>query len=128
MSLSILVPMFAAFFLIAIQGFLLQTAVALTGDPAPRYGRALLTSIVAAILAFMGSAAWGCTFGILVGLISKPVAYGLSALIGLAITAAVYRSRLRLSGGHAFVVAGLHHLMAWGVSGLLWGIIRYWPF
>ena len=126
--MSILIPVLTAFFLIAIQGFLLQTAVALTGDPAPRYGRALTTSLLAGVLAFMGSAAWGCTFGLLVSLISTPAAYLLSALVGLAITAGVYRSRLRLTGGHAFVVAGLHHLMAWAVSGVLWGIIRYWPF
>jgi hypothetical protein len=126
--MSLLAPILVACFLLAIQGFLLQTAVALTGDPAPRHGRALLTALIAALLATMGSAAWGCTFGLLVALISKPMAYGLSLLVGLVITSVVYRSRLRLSGGHAFVVAGLHHLMAWAVSGLLWAIIRYWPF
>ena len=126
--MSLFAPILAAFFLLGIQGFLLQTAVALTGDPAPRYGRALSAALVAAILAFMGVAAWGCTFGIVVGLISQPVAYALSAVVGMAITASVYRSRLDLTGGHALVVAGLHHLMAWAVSGLVWALIRFWPF
>ena len=45
MSLSILAPILVAGFLFAIQGFLLQTAVALTGDPAPRYFPALGTAL-----------------------------------------------------------------------------------
>lgn len=126
--MSLLAPLLVTCFLIAIQGFLLQTAVALTGDPAPRYGRALITSLIAGVLTFIGVSSWGCTFGLLLGLISKPLAAMLSIFVGLVITSAVYRTRLRISGGHALVIAGLHHLMGWGVGALVWAIIRHWPF
>lgn len=126
--MSLFAPLLLSCFLIAIQGFLLQTAVALTGDPAPSYGRALITSMIAGTLMTFGVLSWGCTFGLLLGFISKPLATLLSILVGLVITSAVYRTRLRISGGHALVIAGLHHLMAWGVGALLWTLVRNWPF
>jgi len=125
--MSMFASLLAGLFLFAIQGLLLQTAVALTGDPAPRAGRAFVTAALAALLASMGAAGWGCTFGLVVSVFSKTLASLMSVFVAVSITAAVYRSRLWLTGGHALVVAALHHLMAWATAALLWGLIRLWP-
>lgn len=126
--MSLFAPILVAVFVLAIQGLLLQTACALTGEKPPSYGEAALTALVAGVVAALGTLAWGCTFGLVVALFSRTLAWALGVATGLAITASVYRVRLGVSGGQAFAIGLLHHVMAWAVSGLLYTLIRHWPF
>lgn len=122
--MSLFAPVLAAFLLLALQGLLLQTACSISGERPPPYGEALLTSIVAGICAALGSGAFSCTLGLLVGWFSGPLATLGAVGIGVAVTAAVYRSRLRTSAPQALGIALLHHLMAGLASGLVWLLVR----
>jgi len=112
----------AAFlFLAAIQGFLLQTSVALTGEAAPRYGRATATAFIAAAVTLPATVGFKFTAGIAVWMFMGSTAvWGLTLLVGWLATAVVYKKRLDLAGGHALLVALLHHVMAATVSSALW--------
>ncbi len=118
-----LVAALAFLFLMVMQGFLLQTAVALTGDPAPRYGRSLVTAWIAGLATTFGVVAWRWTLGLVVGLFSPWLAAGLAMVVAVAITATVFKFRLGLRAGHAIVVAGLHNLMAAGLSAGVWWLV-----
>ncbi|MBX2800567.1 MAG: hypothetical protein KTR31_23005 [Myxococcales bacterium] len=125
--MSVFVPVFAFLFLLAVKGFLLQTSVALTGDPAPRYGAALITAVWASFLSGFGATAWSWTFGLVLGFFSATLATALTLLVGVAIMGAVFRSRLGLSGGHAFVVALLYKAMWWGLITLIGKVLLVMP-
>lgn len=106
--------------LLTVQGFVLQTAVALTGDPAPRYGRALVTAWMAGIATLVGVGLWKVTFGLVIGFFAPTVASVLAVGLGVAITGLVIKGRIGLRAGHALMVAALHSLMAWGASAAVW--------
>jgi len=112
----------AAFlFLVAIQGFLLQTAVALTGEAAPRYGAATVTALWAGLVSTLAYAGFRLTAGIVLWMFMGSTAVWLAGLVVMWLgTAVVYRRRMELSGGHALLVALLHHVMAATVSGAIW--------
>lgn len=126
--MSLFAPVLIVAFLIALQGFLLQTACAVAGERPPTYGEALLTSIIAAIVAGLASTAFGCTFGVFLGLFSRYLAWFAAVAVGTAVTASVYRSRLLVPTNQALAIAIIHHVLAWAISGLLWALIRFWPF
>ena len=118
-------PLVAALLVVlflAAQGFLMQTAVALTGDPAPKYGRALTTAWLAALASFVGKGLWSYTIGIFVGLFSSTLASVLAMVVGVSLAAAVVRGRIKLSGGHALVVGALFYLMATGAWYAVWWV------
>jgi len=116
----------AAFlFLLAIQGFLLQTAVALTGEAAPRYGRAMATALGAAFVSMLATIGFRFTAGIAVWMFMGSTAvWGLSLFVGWLATAVVYRRQLGLAGGHSLLVALIHHTLAATVSSALWFTVR----
>lgn len=124
--MSLFAPILSACFLLAIQGLLLQAACTVTGERPPRYGEALLTAIVAGVLAALGTALWGCTFGVVVGLLSRSLAWFLSVCVGLAITCSVYRTRLDVSVPQAAAITLAHHAMAWAVTGLVYALLTVW--
>ncbi len=96
-----------------------------TTTPAP-YASALWTSIAAAILAVLPTAAWGCTFGVLASwLFGATVSTAASVLMGLGVTAEVYRRRLATGSGHALLIAIVEHTMAWGIRAVLWGLLGW---
>ena len=124
MSLFALVLVVA--FLIAVQGFLLQTACAIAGERPPTYGDALVNAMIAGFVAFLASSAFGCTFGIVIGLFSKYLAWFGSAAIGAAVAANVYRTRMFLPTNQALAVAVIHHLLAWAISAAVWALVSWW--
>ena len=123
--MSFLLPVLVVVALVLAQGALLQVATALTGEVAPRYGRALSTALMAAVFATLASAAYGCTLGIFLNAISSTVAAAVAAIVALWVTGLVYRKRLSVSTGQAILIALLHQVMAAAVSGAAWWVIRY---
>jgi hypothetical protein len=126
-EMSVLVLVSVVVFLVLLQGFLLQTACAVAGERPPEYGEALMTAIIAGLFSVVASTAFGCTFGVFIGLFSKYLAWFGSLAVGTAVTASVYRSRLFLSSGQSVVVAVIHHVLGYLVSGLVWALWSYWP-
>lgn len=108
--------------LLTLQGFLLQTAVALSGDPAPRYGRALVTAWMAGLATVTGVGMWKWTLGLLVGLVSPMLSTVVALGLGVVITAIAIRFRMGLRGLHALFVAALYNAMAAGASYAVWWI------
>lgn len=123
--MSLFAPLLAAGLLLALQGTLLQVACAFVGEPPPRYRQALVTALLAAIVATLLTVAWSCSLGLLVGLVSRTLAWVLSVFVGLGVTASVYRARLGLTGGQAFAVTLAHHAMTWALSALLYGLVAW---
>jgi hypothetical protein len=103
------------------QGFLLQLAVALTGDPAPRYGRALFTTILASIFGGITSLAFGLTAGLAIAfLFGRVAAAATSGAVLLATTALVLKSRLRSSFLQAFAVTLVYELLTALAAAAAW--------
>lgn len=130
--MSLFVPLLVAVVLVAVQGGLLQLSCAVAGERPPAYGPALLTAIVAGLLSAIGASAFGWTIGLVLWFFSRTLAWAATGLFGIAISAAVYRSRLGaggvpLSPGQAIAIAGIHHGLAWLVGGLAWWLVRYLP-
>jgi hypothetical protein len=122
--MSFFLPVILVVALVLSQGALLQVATALTGEVAPRYGRALSTALLAAFFSTLASAAYGCTVGIFVSAISSTVAAALAALVTLWVTSMVYRRRLSVSTGQALLIALIHEVMAVVLSGAAWWVVR----
>ena len=78
----------------------------------PSIGRAILTAALAAIASFIVTAAWGCTFGLLLGLFFSNVVVGaLGYCVSVTVTALTYRGLLSLPFGQSVTVAFLAHLL-----------------
>jgi hypothetical protein len=123
---SVLVFFVVAALLVAFQGFLLQFSCAVVGERAPDYGTALSTALVAALVSALGTAAFGCTAGVVLSLfVGRWVAAVASAILGVALSAGVYKNRLGLGQASAFGVALVHHGLGWLISGAVWAIVSY---
>jgi hypothetical protein len=122
--MSFFLPVILVVALVLAQGALLQVATALTGEVAPRYGRALSTALLAALFSTVASAAYGCTVGIFVSAISTTVAAAIAAFVTLWVSGLVYRRRLSVSTGQALLIALLHEVMAMVLSGAAWWLVR----
>ena len=114
-------PLVAALVLFLAQGFLLQISVALTGEPAPKYGHALKTALLAWLLSGLAATTWKFSIGLVVGSTVSALVYG---LLLLGVTTLVYRRQLGGSTVQAFVVAVIHHLLGALLSGATWGIVN----
>ena len=123
--MSFLLPVIVVVALVLAQGALLQVATALTGEVAPRYGRALGTAVLAVIFSTLASAAYGCTLGLFLKAISSTAAAAGAALIMLWVTGLVYRKRLSVSTGQALLIALLHEVMAALLSAAAWWVVQY---
>lgn len=110
--------------LLTLQGFVLQTAVALSGDPAPRYGRSLLTAWIAGVSTLVGVGLWKVTLGFVIGLFSPLLSTAIAIGLGVVITAIAVRFRLGLRGAHSLFVAMLYNAMAAGVSAAVWWLFH----
>ena len=110
--------------LILLQGALLQVSCAVVGERPPAYGHALSTALSAAFLSILGTAAFGCTAGVVISLFSRWLAGVCSAVLGVTLTASVYRNRLEIGQGTAFAVALVHHGLAWLLSGAVWWLVH----
>lgn len=115
------VPVLAVILLFLAQGFLLQVSVALVGEPAPKYGRALWTWLVAGALAAFASAVYGLTIG---WFVPTAIDMTISGALLVVITAMVYRRRLGTSFLTSVIVSLLHNAFAAGLSGLTWYLVN----
>jgi hypothetical protein len=104
------------------QGFLLQVSVALTGEPAPRFGRALKTSLLAGFLSFIATAAFGLTIGLVIGKSLYAVTAG---LLAVGITTLVYRRQLGSSVLQAFMVALIQYVLSAVLSLFTWNVVGW---
>jgi hypothetical protein len=122
-----LAPLLLAAFLLAFQGVLLRVSCAVCAyDDPPPYASALWTALVASTLALLAVGAWSCTFGLFVTLVlGSAVSSVLSGLVGVTVTAEVYRRRLATTAGHALVITLVHHAMAAALSAVLWGVLGW---
>jgi hypothetical protein len=104
------------------QGFLLQVSVALTGEPAPRFGRAMKTSLLASFLSFIATAAWGLTIGLVLG---RPLSAVIAGLLAVGITTLVYRRQLGSSVVQAFMVALIQYVLSAVLSLFTWNVVGW---
>lgn len=120
-------PHVAAFlFLLAIQGYLLQVAVALAGEAAPRYGHAAVTSFLGGFASALATFGFRFSAGLVLwAFFGSSAVWAVAMAAGWLATLLVYRSRLGLSTGTALVVALLHHALAWLVSGGVWFAVSW---
>jgi hypothetical protein len=116
------VPVFAVILLFLAQGSLLQLSVALVGEPAPKYGRALWTWMVAGLLAAVASATYGLTFG---WFVPSAIDVTISGVLLVGITALVYKRQLGTSFLTSVIVSLLHNAFAAGLSALTWTLVNY---
>ncbi|MEQ1572150.1 MAG: hypothetical protein ABMA64_41365 [Myxococcota bacterium] len=107
--------------LLLAQGFLLQLAVAITGEPAPRLGRATRIALVGLVLGFVGTTAWGFTVGLFLG---KALTATVSGLLWIGASTVVYRRSLNLSLLHALFVALIQSSASAVVSSIAYAVIR----
>lgn len=96
-----------------LQGWLMQTAVALTGDPAPRFSRALGAGLFALITYNITTFAMKWTVGFFMG---SWLTSGLGLGLGLLFAGLVVMRRLQFSFGHALTIAAIHLLFAHGAQ------------
>lgn len=100
-----------------VQGWLMQTAVALTGDPAPRFGRALWSGLLTLFTFTVAQFTWSWTVGVFMKLfVGSFFATGLGFGLALLLAALVVRSRLRFTYGHALAITALHVLFTSGAK------------
>jgi len=105
-----------------LQGWLMQTAVALTGDPAPRYGRALGAVIFTLVSYTISWVGWSWTVGWFMKLfVGNFIVDGLGMALAVLLSAFIVKRRLRLSYSHALVITALHILLS---SGAQWVVGR----
>jgi hypothetical protein len=104
------------------QGFLLQLAVAITGEAAPKYGRALKLAFIAGFLAIIATGTFGFTFG---WLFSRYVTAVLSGLLWVGVATLVYRRSLGVSGLQAFIVALIQSTLSTVASSVAFYLIGH---
>ena len=115
------VPVFAFILLFLAQGFLLQLSVALVGEPAPKYGRALWSWMLAGLFAMIATTAYGLTLG---WFVPSAIDVTISGVLLVGITALVYKRQLGTSYLTAVIVALLHNALAAGASYLTWYLVH----
>ncbi|MCB9673382.1 MAG: hypothetical protein H6734_28220 [Alphaproteobacteria bacterium] len=113
----IVVPVVAALIAVLLQGVLLQISVALTGEQAPRFGRALVTALIGGLVSWVAGGVFSVTAGLFLGFVAPGLAWVLGASITIGAAAVVYRSRLGIGLLHAAVVAALQQLLTWAALG-----------
>lgn len=118
--MSIFAPLFLVALLMFLQGPLLQASCAVSGARPPSYGRALVTAILAVVLSTIAGTAWSWTFGVLVGLFSAWLAWGLSIGVTGLVSASILRTRLRIPFRQAVLVAIVHHVLSTGLAAAAW--------
>jgi hypothetical protein len=116
------VPVFAFILLFLAQGFLLQLSVALIGEPAPKYGRALWTWVLAGVFAAIATTAYTLTIG---WFVPTAIDVTISGVLLVGITAMVYRRQLGTSFLTSVIVALLHNAFAAGLSALTWYLVTW---
>lgn len=114
-------PLIVAMVALFAQGFLLQVSVALTGEPAPSFGRALKTTLLAGLLAWLAATSWYFTVGLVVSATVSKLVYG--ALL-LGVTTLVYRRQLGGSILQSTIVAIIHWTLTSVLSFATWGIVN----
>ena len=102
------------------QGFLLQVAVALTGEPAPRYGRAMWTWMLASLLGAVTS--FSCSYSI-AWMLPQVLSTALTALLMIGIAALVFKRQFGTSFVQGLAVALIHWVLAMSLWGVTWYFI-----
>jgi hypothetical protein len=102
------------------QGFLLQLAVAITGEAAPKYGRAMRIALVASFLALLATTAFGFTIGWVFG---EALTALISGLLWVCTATLVYRRSLGVSAFHALFVALLQSALWSALYSLTWYVL-----
>ena len=110
-----------AFVAVAVlQGWLMQTAVALTGDPAPRFGKALGAGLVTYVTYHFTTFTWGVTLGwFMKFFIGDFLVNGIGMTLALLFASLVVKRRLKFAFSHALVVAALHLVFGVGAQWVL---------
>jgi hypothetical protein len=115
-------PVIAMVVLFLAQGFLVQVSVALTGEPAPRYGRATLTWILASIL---GSITWfGFSFT-LGWMVPSLVSGAISTLLMIGVAAIVFKRQFGTSLVQGLAVSLIYTVLAAVLSGATWYLLGW---
>lgn len=122
--MSLLMAPLLVLALFLLQGVLFQVSVALTGEAAPRYGRALVTSLLGGLVATFAGIAFGLTAGLVLMFFSKTLAAALGGAFTIGAVAFVYRGRLHTSFLHALVVAAIHQALSAVLVGALTMVYR----
>ncbi|MEO0603929.1 MAG: hypothetical protein AAF211_21005 [Myxococcota bacterium] len=105
-----------------LQGWLMQTAVAITGDPAPRFGKALWAGIFTFFTYHLTSFFWGSTIGwFMKFFVGEWLAGTIGIALALLFSALVVKRRLSFAFGHALVITALHLVFS---SGAQWVVGR----
>lgn len=100
-----------------LQGWLMQTAVALTGDPAPRFGHALWSGLLTITTFLFTKTAWSWTIGWFMKVfVGAWLSMGLGFVLAALVAAFVVRNRLRFTYGHALAITALHLLFSAGAK------------
>jgi hypothetical protein len=115
-------PVIATVVLFLAQGFLLQVSVALTGEPAPRYGRATLTWILASILGLVAGFGFSFSLGWMVpGVVSGAI----STLLMIGVASIVFKRQFGTSLVQGLAVAVIYTVLASVLSGVTWYLLGW---
>ena len=94
----------------------------LTGEAAPKYGRALRTWLLALLFTSIATTTYGLTLG---WFVPTAIDLTISGVMLIGITAMVYRRQLGGSFLQAMIVALLHNGLAAGLSALTWYLVQW---
>jgi len=112
----------ASIVLFFLQGSLLQVAVALSGEVAPHYGKAMKMWLVAGLLAGLASFGWAITFGWLFG---KAVTAVAAFLLQVGVATLVYRRSLNVSMLQALIVSMIQAVLSTVLSSVVFFLIGH---
>jgi hypothetical protein len=113
-------PVLAFLVLFLAQGFLLQVSVALTGEPAPRYGRATKTWILASLLGTLIGISFSFTLG---WLIPTAIGTAIAGLLMVSVATLVFKRQFGISLVQAGAIALIYNALAMGFSALTWYLL-----
>ncbi|MEZ4235318.1 MAG: hypothetical protein R3F59_03995 [Myxococcota bacterium] len=113
-------PVIAMVVLFLAQGLLLQVAVALTGERAPRYGRAMVSWMLAWLLGGVAGMGFEYSIGWVIPAI---VGQAVAVLLGLGVAAIVFKRQFRTSLVQGLAVAVVYTVLSWLVGAGTWYLL-----
>lgn len=108
-----------------LPALMLQLCCVICDVPVPRFWVAWATSLVGGLAAGLAMTAWGCTFGLMIGMFSGWASWGLQLVLGALVTAAVYQSPLKIRFAQALGLAVVYDVLGSALAGGVW-IVVHW--